>query len=108
MNGQNIIKPIDGLITGIIIPVTAFIYVCYYWKGKREIVLEISKNLEYPSRVEELLKIFDERKKEQIDYRRSGVISIFAGARFYLLGFLALRNILEGGGALLNFIGIEL
>ena len=80
------------MITGIIITVTAFIYVCYLWKGKREIVLEISKNLDYPSRVEELLKIFEERKKWQIDYRRSEVITIFAGARLYLLGFLAYKK----------------
>ena len=45
MNDQNIIIPIFGMLTGIIIPVAAFIYVYYEGKGKREAVLEISKNL---------------------------------------------------------------
>ena len=101
MNYQNIIIPIFGMLTGIIIPVAAFIYVYYEGKGKREAVLEISKNLEDPSKVEELLRIFEERKKEPIDYRRSGVITIFVG-----VGFLAIGSILEGVGALLSFCGI--
>ena len=33
------------MLTGIIIPVAEFIYVYYEGKGKREAVLEISKNL---------------------------------------------------------------
>ena len=44
------------MLTGIIIPVAAFIYVYYEGKVKREEVLEISMNLEYPSKVEEFLK----------------------------------------------------
>jgi len=106
MNDQNIIIPIFGMLTGIIIPVAAFIYVYYEGKGKRETALEISKNLDEPTKVEELLKIFEERKTEPIDYRRSGVITIFVGAGLYLLGFLALGRILEGVGALVSFIGI--
>ena len=106
MNDQNIIIQIFGMLTGIRIPVAAFIYVYYEGKGKRETVLEISKNLDDPSKVEELLKIFEERKKEPIDYRRSGVITIFVGIGLYLLGFLALGSILEGVGALVGFIGI--
>ena len=49
-------------------------------KEKREAVVEIAKHLDDPSKLEELLTIFDERKKEPIDYRRSGVITIFVGA----------------------------
>ena len=75
-------------------------------KGKRETVLEISKNLDDPSKVEELLKIFEERKKEPIDYRRNGVITIFVGVGLYLLGYLAIGRILEGAGALVGLIGI--
>ena len=101
-----ILIPIFGILAGIIIPVAAFTYVYYEGKGKREAVLEISKNLEDSSKVEELLRIFEERKKEPVDYRRSGVITIFVGAGLYLLGFLALGRILEGVGALVSFIGI--
>ena len=106
MNDQNIIIPILGMLTGIIIPVAAFIWLYYEGKSKRETVLEISKNLDNPSKVEDLLKIFEERKKEPIDYRRSGVITIFVGAGLYLLGFFALGSILKGVGALVSFIGI--
>jgi len=103
-----VIIPIFGMLTGIIIPIAAFIYVYYEGKGKRETVLEMSKNLDDPSKVEELLKIFEDRKKKPIDYRRSGVITIFVGAGLYLLGFFALGSVLEGVGALVSFIGMEL
>ena len=98
--------PLFGILTGIIIPVSVFIWLYYEGKGKREAVLEISKHLDDPAKVEELLKIFEERKKEPIDYRRGGVITIFVGIGLYLLGFLALGRVLEGVGALVGLIGI--
>ena len=95
---QNIIIPIFGMLTGIIIPVAVFFWLYHDAKGKRETVLEISKNLDDPSKIEELLQIFEERKKEPIDYRRNGVITIFVGVGLFLLGYLALGRILEGLG----------
>ena len=103
---QNIIIPIFGMLTGIIIPVAVFIWLYKDAKGKRETVLEISKNLDDPSRIEQLLQIFEERKKEPIDYRRNGVITIFVGVGLFLLGYLALGRVLEGVGALVGLIGI--
>ena len=103
---QNIIIPIFGMLTGIIIPVAVFFWLYHDAKGKRETVLEISKNLDDPSKIEELLQIFEERKKEPIDYRRNGVITIFVGVGLFLLGYLALGRILEGLGALVGLIGI--
>ncbi|MGC6478866.1 MAG: DUF6249 domain-containing protein [Flavobacteriaceae bacterium] len=103
---QNIIIPIFGMLTGIIIPVAVFIWLYKDAKGKRETVLEISKNLDDPSKIEELLQIFEERKKEPIDYRRNGVITIFVGVGLFLLGYLALGRVLEGVGALVGLIGI--
>ena len=103
---QNIIIPIFGMLTGIIIPVAVFFWLYHDAKGKRETVLEISKNLDDPSKIEELLQIFEERKKEPIDYRRNGVITIFVGVGLFLLGYLALGRILEGVGALVGLIGI--
>ena len=94
------------MLTGIIIPVAVFIWQYKDAKGKRETVLEISKNLDDPSKVEELLNIFEERKKEPIDYRRNGVITIFVGIGLYFLGYYALGNILKGAGALVGLIGI--
>ena len=103
---QNIIIPILGMLTGIIIPVAVFFWQYKEGKGKRETVLEISKNLDDSSKVEELLNIFEERKKEPIDYRRNGVITIFVGIGLYFLGYYALGNILKGVGALVGLIGI--
>ena len=98
--------PLFGILAGIIIPIAVFIWQYHEEKGKRETVLEISKHLDDPSKLEELLKIFEERKKEPIDYRRGGVITTFVGIGLYLLGFLALGRILEGVGALVGLIGI--
>ena len=98
--------PIFGILSGAVIPVAVFIWLYYEGKGKRETILEISKNINDSSKVEELLKIFEERKKEPIDYRRNGVITIFVGIGLYLLGYIALGSILKGVGALVSVIGI--
>ena len=98
--------PVLGILYGIIIQLAVFFWQYKDAKGKRETVLEISKNLEDSSKVEELLNIFEERKKEPIDYRRNGVITIFVGMGLYLLGYYALGSILKGVGALVGLIGI--
>ena len=98
--------PILGILTGIIIPVSVFIWLYYEGKGERETVLEIAKHMDDPSKVEELLGIFDERKKEPIDYRSGGVITIFVGIGIYLLGVAALGSFFEGVGYLVGAIGI--
>ena len=103
---QNIIIPIFGMLTGILITIAVFVWLYKDAKGKRETVLEISKNLNDPVKIEELLQIFEERKKEPIDYRRNGVITIFVGVGLFLLGHLALGRVLEGVGALVGLIGI--
>ena len=98
--------PIFGMLTGIIIPLSVFLWLYYDAKNKRATVLEISKNIQDKEKVDELLKIFDERKKEPIDYRRNGLITTFVGIGLYLLGVFALGNILKGVGALVSLIGI--
>ena len=105
-NQIELIIPILGMLTGIIIPIAVFVWQYKDAKGKRETVLEISKNLDDPSKVQELLNIFEERKKEPIDYRRSGVITLFVGLGLYFLGFFALGRFIEGVGALVGLIGI--
>ena len=98
--------PLFGMLTGIIIPIAVFVWLYYDAKNKRATILEISKHLEDKSKLDQLLTIFDERKKQPIDYRRSGVISIFVGLGLYLLGIFALGRVLEGVGALVGLIGI--
>ena len=103
---QNIIIPISGMLTGIIIPLAVFFWLYKESKDKNKTIIEISKHLDDNSKLDELLSIFDERKKEPIDYRRSGVITIFVGIGLYLLGYYAIGNILKGVGALVGLIGI--
>ena len=98
--------PILGILTGIIIPVSVFIWLYHEGKGKRAAALEIAKIMDDPSKVEELLRLFDERKKDPIDYRRGGVMTIFVGIGLYLLGFTALGALLEGVGLLVGTIGV--
>ena len=107
-SGPGIIEliPIFGMLTGIIIPLSVFLWLYHDAKNKRATVLEISKNLQDKEKLDELLKIFDERKKEPIDYRRNGLITTFVGIGLYFLGVFAIGNILQGVGALVAFIGI--
>ncbi len=105
MNAELII-PVIGMLTGIILPIAVFIWQYYDAKGKREAVVEISKHLNDPSKLEELLQIFDERKKEPIDYLRGGVITIFAGIGLFFLGYFFLGSILKGVGSLVGLIGV--
>ncbi len=103
---QQLIIPILGMLTGLIIPIAVFVWLYFEGKGKRETVLEISKHLDDPQKLEELLKIFEDRKKAPIDYRRNGVITLFVGIGLYLLGYVAIGFILEGVGLLVGTIGI--
>ena len=102
---ENII-PLFGMLIGVIIPVSVFYWQYKEGKDKNKTIIEISKHLDDSSKLEELLRIFDERKKEPIDYRRNGVITIFVGIGLYLLGYYAIGNILKGVGALVGLIGI--
>ena len=103
---ENIVIPVLGILTGIIVPLGVFVWLYYEGKGKRETVLEISKNLDDPTKLEELLKIFEERKKEPLDYRRNGVITLFVGVGLWLLGYVALGHVLKGVGLLVGAIGL--
>ena len=102
---ENLI-PLFGILAGIIIPVSVFIWLYYDEKSKRDAVIEIAKHMDDPKKTEQLLTLFDERKKEPIDYRRGGVITIFVGIGLYLLGATALGALLEGVGLLVGVIGV--
>ena len=98
--------PFAGMLTGIIIPLAIFLWLYHDNKNKYAAVVEISKNLDNPSKAEELIKIFEDRKKEPIDYRRSGVITLFVGIGIYFLGAIAMGRFFEAAGALVTFIGV--
>ena len=97
--------PILGVLTGIIIPLAVFFWLYQDDKDKRQTVFEIAKHLDDPRKVEQLLGIFDERKKEPVDYRRGGVITLFVGVGIYLLGMIVLGRFFEGIGLLVGAIG---
>ena len=80
------IIPIFGIMAGIIIPVSVFIWLYFESKDKNKTILEISKNIDDPSKIEDLIGMLDERKKEPIDYRRSGVITLSVGIGLFLFG----------------------
>ena len=99
--------PVITIMAGIIITVSSFILIYFKEKGKQETIVEISKNMDDPSRLEDLINILeDSKKKEPLDYRRTGVISVFVGLGLFLLGFVALGVILEGVGLLVGAIGV--
>ena len=102
---ENVI-PLFGMLIGVIIPVSVFYWQYKEGKEKNKTIIEISKNIDDSSKLEELLSIFDDRKKEPIDYRRNRVITVFVGIGLYLLGYYAIGSILKGVGALVVFIGV--
>ncbi len=97
--------PILGILTGIIVPIAVFLWLYHENKNKYAAVIEISKNLDDPSKAEELIKIFEDRKKGPLDYRRSGVITLFVGIGIYLVGYISFGMLFEAAGALVAFIG---
>ena len=94
---------IMGILTGwvaILMPVL-LIWVIFYYSTKNDkekyaTMVEIAKNLENPSDVEDLLENFKE-KKRPIDYRRTGVITIFIGLGLFLFGLVNIA-VLKGVG----------
>ena len=100
-----LIVPVLGIMTGIIVPVSVFIWLYLESKDKNKTILEISKNIDDPEKIESLIGMLDERKKEPIDYRRTGVITIFTGIGLFLFGVFFLGSILKGVGALVAAIG---
>jgi hypothetical protein len=104
--GLEILIPVLGIMTGIIVPVSVFVLLYFESKDKNKTILEISKNIDDPSKVEDLIGMLDERKKEPIDYRRTGVVTLFTGVGLFLFGVFFLGSVLKGVGALAAAIGL--
>ena len=103
---MELLIPILGILTGMVVPIAVFVWLYFESKNKRDSVIEIAKNLDNPEQVEKLMAIFDERKKEPIDYRRSGLITMFVGIGIFLLGYVALGIVFKGVGLLVGAIGL--
>ena len=102
----NALIPILGILVGIIIPVSVFVWIYLLSKDKNKTILEISKNIDDPSKVQDLIDLLEDRKKEPIDYRRTGVVALFTGIGLFLFGVFFLGFILKGVGALVAAIGV--
>ena len=103
---MEILIPLLGISAGIIIPLAVFYWQYLETKNKNGTIIEISKNIDDPSKLEDMLSMLDERKKEPIDYRRSGVVTLFTGVGLFLMGVFFLGSILKGVGALVAAIGL--
>ncbi len=89
-------------------PVFMVLFVFYFQfqesKTKHNALIEMSKNINDPSSLKELIEALDQ-KRRPIDHKRSGVVTFFVGIGLYALGYVALGSILEGIGLLLMAIG---
>ena len=104
---MNDVTALLGILSGMVIPLGVFVWLYFDAKNKRAAIIEIAKTIDDPSKVEELIsKLDDEKKKEPIEYRRGGTITIFVGIGLYLLGVTALGPVLKGVGLLVATIGV--
>ena len=98
--------PIIAVSLPAIIILIVFVYEARNKKMKYNTIIEVSKNISNPDEVRDLLESLQDKKKSPIDLRRSGVITIFVGAGLFMLGWIAIGEILKGVGALVALIGI--
>ena len=101
------IVPILGVLTGIIIPLGVFVWLYLTDKNKNETILEMAKQIDDPEEIKELIRTLNSGDKPQkpIDYRRTGVVTLFVGIGLILFGVFFLGDILIGVGALVGAIG---
>lgn len=92
----------------ILMPV-GILFVIFFFANKMEkhkynAIIEVSKNIDDPSKIEEIIDSLNDKKKP-IDYRRSGVITLFVGVGLFLFGLFFI-DILKGVGLLIAAIGV--
>ena len=99
--------PVLGVLTGIIIPLGVFVWLYLSDKNKNETILEMAKQIDDPEEIKELIRALNSGDKPQkpIDYRRTGVVTLFVGIGLILFGIFFLGDILIGVGALVVAIG---
>ena len=100
------IIPVFGMLIGVIIPLAAFFWQYIEGKERRATILEISKTIDDPDRLDELMSMLDEQKSEPTEYRRGGMITLFVGIGIYALGAFAMGRLFEGAGMLVGLIGL--
>ncbi len=114
MNEDNLVAVLGVGVAyiGALLPV-AIIFIVFSFQAKERkekynAMIEVSKNIEDPAVVEDLLASFKEDKKSPRDYRKDGVTTAFTGIGLFLFGIFFFGDILKGVGALVFTIGIGL
>ena len=103
--------PLAGILFPVAIVFVIFSFITKIEKNKYEAIVEISKRIDDPSAIEEILNTLNDKKKP-IDYRRGGVITLFVGVGIVLLGnsFASIDNgaqaFISGAGLLVGAIGV--
>ena len=106
IGGLGILIPIIAVSLPAIIILIVFVYESRNKKMKYNTIIEVSKNISNPDEVRDLLESLQDKKKSPIDLRRSGIITIFIGAGLFMLGWIAIGEILKGVGVLVGLIGV--
>ena len=103
--------PLAGILFPVAIVFVIFAFINKIEKNKYDAIVEISKRIDDPSVIQEILTALDDKKKP-IDYRRGGVITLFVGVGIVLLGnsFASIDNeaqaFISGAGLLVGAIGV--
>ena len=97
--------PYVAILMPVLIIGVIFFFVTKMERQKYNSIIEISKNLDDSSKIEEFLDTLSDKKKP-IDYRRSGVITLFVGLGLFLFGAVSSIDILKGVGFLVAAIGV--
>jgi len=95
-----------AILMPVLLVLVIFFFNAKMQKDKYDTMIEISKNIQDPSEIKDLLENLQEEKKQPIDYRRSGVISLFVGLGLFLFGTVSSIGILKGVGLLVAAIGV--
>ena len=104
---SEILIPALGILMPICILGIIFAYNYGSDKIKYNTIIEVSKNIKDSEQIQELLESLAERKKSPIDFRRTGLITIFVGVGISFLGHFGLGiDVVIGAGLLVMFIGI--
>ena len=101
---MEILIPIAGILLSATIVCSSLYFSYQTSKSKHNALVEVSKNIDDPSQLEELIKSLED-KEEPTDFRRSGVVTFFTGIGIYIFGMVITEEGLEGVGLLVAAIG---
>jgi hypothetical protein len=97
-----------GLMVPFVLPAIIVFIVLFFKnresKNKYAALVRISKFTTDPAQIEALIRSLED-KEMPYNYKRKGLVGLFIGIGIYLLGSVALGNVIEGLGLLVLAIG---